>query len=79
MTAPQSIAYVQAKRSIVCPNSGFRNQLDTYSVQFHGNGAKRSGSRMSRMTEGIAERIRELKAVAGAPPTSVKRGKPVVS
>ncbi|KAJ8516873.1 hypothetical protein ONZ45_g5885 [Pleurotus djamor] len=30
MTAPKSIAYVQERRTIVCPNIGFRRQLETY-------------------------------------------------
>ncbi|KAJ7173731.1 protein-tyrosine phosphatase-like protein [Mycena filopes] len=77
MTASESIAYTQAKRSIVCPNLGFRNQLQAWSEQFYGNNAKRSGgSRVSKMTEGIAGRIRELKAAAGAPPTVKPRAKP---
>lgn len=73
MTAPESISYVQAKRSVVCPNLGFRNQLQTWSAQFYSNGAKSSGGRIARLSQGIAERIRELKAVAGAPPTPMKR------
>ncbi|KAJ6624917.1 protein-tyrosine phosphatase-like protein [Mycena sp. CBHHK59/15] len=73
MTASESIAYVQAKRSIVCPNLGFRKQLETYGVQFYANNAKRPSRRVSRLAEGIAERIRELKAATGAPPTSVQR------
>ncbi|KAF7356913.1 Tyrosine-protein phosphatase yvh1 [Mycena venus] len=73
MTASESIAYVQSKRPIVCPNLGFRNQLQAWSIQFYGNNAKRTGgSRVARMTEGIAERIREFKASAGAPPTEIK-------
>ncbi|KAJ6561234.1 protein-tyrosine phosphatase-like protein [Mycena vulgaris] len=79
MTATESILYVQAKRSVVCPNLGFRNQLQTWSTQFYGNNAKRSGGRVSRMTEGIAERIRELKAATGSAPTPVKRVKSPVS
>ncbi|KAJ7080272.1 protein-tyrosine phosphatase-like protein [Mycena crocata] len=70
MTAGESIAYTQNKRPIVCPNLGFRNQLEAWSIQYYGHSAKRSGSRVSRMTEGIAERIRELKAAAGSPPTA---------
>ncbi|KAJ7695040.1 protein-tyrosine phosphatase-like protein [Mycena rosella] len=69
MTASESIVYAQAKRSVVCPNPGFRKQLQIWSTQFYGNNAKRSGNRISRITEGIAERIRELKAASGAPPT----------
>ncbi|KAJ7355659.1 protein-tyrosine phosphatase-like protein [Mycena albidolilacea] len=72
MTASESIAYVQSKRSIVCPNQGFRNQLQAWSTQFYGNNMKRSGSgRVARISDGIAGRIREFKASAG-PPTTVK-------
>ncbi|KAJ7493398.1 protein-tyrosine phosphatase-like protein [Mycena galericulata] len=73
MTATEAISYAQAKRSVVCPNHGFRNQLQTWSAQFYSNDAKRTGSRVSRLSQGIAERIRELKAVAGSPPTAAKR------
>ncbi|KAJ7272544.1 protein-tyrosine phosphatase-like protein [Mycena haematopus] len=73
MTASESIAYVQSKRSIVSPNSGFRHQLQAWSVQFYGNNAKHTGaSRVARISDGIAERIREFKATAGAPPATVK-------
>ncbi|KAJ6581161.1 protein-tyrosine phosphatase-like protein, partial [Mycena capillaripes] len=30
MTASESVAYVQSKRSVVCPNLGFRNQLQAW-------------------------------------------------
>ncbi|KAJ7746726.1 protein-tyrosine phosphatase-like protein [Mycena maculata] len=76
MTAPESISYVQAKRSVVCPNAGFRTQLQTWSAQYYSNDAKAT-TRYQRISQGIAERIRELKAVAGAPPTAVKRIKRV--
>ncbi|KAJ6485832.1 protein-tyrosine phosphatase-like protein [Mycena sanguinolenta] len=77
MTASESIAYAQSKRSIVCPNVGFRNQLQAWSVQFYGNNAKCSGaSRIARISDGIAERIREFKASAGAPPAVKFKPKP---
>ncbi|KAF8196801.1 protein-tyrosine phosphatase-like protein [Mycena galopus ATCC 62051] len=73
MTASESIAYTQSKRSIVCPNLGFRNQLQAWSIQFYGNNAKRTGdSRVARISDGIAERIRELRATAGGTPTTIK-------
>ncbi|KAJ7089714.1 protein-tyrosine phosphatase-like protein [Mycena belliarum] len=75
MTAPESIAYVQAKRSVVCPNLGFRNQLQTWSAKFYADSAKRSGSRVSKITGSIAELVRELKAATGAPPSPAKRPK----
>lgn len=34
MTAIESIAHVQSIRGIVCPNIGFRRQLEEYSVQY---------------------------------------------
>jgi hypothetical protein len=77
MTASEAVSYAQAKRSVVCPNPGFRNQLQKYSTQFFGNNAKRPGSAVSRISEGIATRIRELKAVTGSTPTAAKKEKAV--
>lgn len=34
MNAIESIAHVQSIRGIVCPNIGFRRQLEEYSVQY---------------------------------------------
>jgi len=34
LTAPKSIEYVQFIRKIVCPNIGFRRQLDEYSMRY---------------------------------------------
>jgi len=70
MNASESIAYVQGKRPIVCPNFGFRKQLQAWGAQNYGDTTKQS--RVARMTEGIAERIRELKVAAGAPPSPAK-------
>jgi len=70
MNAPESIAYVQGKRSIVSPNFGFRKQLQVWGAQYYGDTTKKSP--VARMTEGIAERIRELKAAAGASPSPAK-------
>lgn len=70
MNAPESIAYVQGKRSIVSPNFGFRKQLQAWGAQYYGDTTKKSP--VARMTEGIAERIRELKAAAGASPSPAK-------
>ncbi|KAF8889347.1 protein-tyrosine phosphatase-like protein [Infundibulicybe gibba] len=51
MPAPEAIAFVQEKRGIVCPNLGFRHQLETYAVQFEGIRVKREGTfaRISKM------------------------------
>jgi len=34
MKAGEAIKYVQSKRQIVCPNIGFRRQLETYATRF---------------------------------------------
>ncbi|KAJ7230703.1 protein-tyrosine phosphatase-like protein [Mycena pura] len=70
MNASESIAYVQGKRSIVSPNFGFRKQLQVWGAQYYGDTTKQS--RVARMTEGFAERLRELKAAAGASPSPAK-------
>jgi len=36
MTAPAAIDFVREKRAIVCPNIGFRRQLDEYAARLHG-------------------------------------------
>jgi len=69
MTAAEAIDFVRAKRGIVCPNVGFRTQLATYSEQFVGGRAKRGGGvittegpRLSKISEGIAQRMRRFKS-----------------
>lgn len=68
MTAAEAIDMVKAKRGIICPNLGFRVQLDRYSERFVGNRVKHGTSivaavrRTSRLSDGIAERIRRFKA-----------------
>lgn len=58
MTAPESIAFVQSKRGIVCPNLGFRVQLEAFEERCHGTAGEhdgkrlRSGKRVSRMGVG---------------------------
>lgn len=36
MTATAAVEFVRVKRPIVCPNIGFRRQLDEYAVKLHG-------------------------------------------
>lgn len=71
MTAAEAIEFVRAKRGIICPNAGFRNQLAIYSEQFVGNRAKRvdgiATTRAPRVSKRIAERIRRLKSGAAGP------------
>lgn len=81
MTAAEAIDFVRAKRGIVCPNSGFRIQLATYSEQFMGNSAKRTSGisasispRVSKISEGIAQRIRRFKTGS----TSIVASKQIV-
>lgn len=69
MTAAEAIDIVRAKRGIVCPNDGFRCQLAIYSERFVGKRGKQSPKevspetrRPSKISEGIADRIRRLKA-----------------
>ncbi|EMD39274.1 hypothetical protein CERSUDRAFT_152359 [Gelatoporia subvermispora B] len=59
MLPSESISYVTSKRSIVCPNSGFLRQLDTYAMRYYGKGQKSKGLQI-RMGIGVGERIRRL-------------------
>jgi atypical dual specificity phosphatase len=71
MTASEAIQFVQSKRGIVCPNPGFRTQLEKYATRFAGRqgkgqeGGKVEGERGLRISAGIAERVRQLKAGQG--------------
>lgn len=62
MIATEAIAYTQAKRGIVCPNIGFRKQLEIYSHRFVGKRSNRRESRVAKISGDIAERIRRLQA-----------------
>ncbi|CAK5273783.1 unnamed protein product [Mycena citricolor] len=70
MTPTEALVYVQSKRTVVCPNLGFRNQLEQWGAQFKDQ--KKRGSVVSRTLGGISDRLRELKAAAGAPPSTKK-------
>jgi len=59
MLPSECVAYVASKRSIVCPNSGFLRQLDTYATRYYGKGQKSKGWQI-KMGTGVAERIRRL-------------------
>lgn len=66
MIPTEAIEFVQSKRGIVCPNFGFRQQLDTYALQFEGKRpikpAKRPfANRVSNIGGSLAHRIRMLK------------------
>jgi len=72
MTAAEAIDLVREKRNIICPNDGFRTQLAAYSRRFVGKRgnptaekAHPATGRSSKISEGIAERIRRFKAGGG--------------
>ncbi|KAF5344271.1 hypothetical protein D9758_012332 [Tetrapyrgos nigripes] len=76
MNPSQAVKFVQSKRSVVLPNSGFRKQLDEFGLRFIGNrqirtktdaGAGDTAKRPSwcapaswGISEGIRERIESL-------------------
>lgn len=57
MDAIEAIEYVQSKRSIVCPNPGFRLQLAQYSMPFVKAMRK---PRQAVVSNDIASRIKNL-------------------
>lgn len=83
MTAAESIAFVKAKRGIVCPNTGFRRQLEVYATRFVGRRAaeragRPSGKGVNKISGGIAERIRRLKTAGQSDSIEAKQDKDVV-
>jgi atypical dual specificity phosphatase len=63
MIVDEAIAFVKKKRSIIQPNSGFKQQLEEYAKQFYRHGAKQvaPSTIQSSSSLSIAERIRLLK------------------
>jgi atypical dual specificity phosphatase len=61
MTATEAVEFVQGKRKIVCPNLGFRVQLEEYAIRFVGRRDRKGSGKGSRISSGIAERIRRLR------------------
>ncbi|KAH9943798.1 protein-tyrosine phosphatase-like protein [Amylocystis lapponica] len=53
MSASDAIAYTIFKRSVVCPNLGFRRQLETYAAQFRHKNAKPKRNITGLMVERI--------------------------
>ncbi|THH30111.1 hypothetical protein EUX98_g4080 [Antrodiella citrinella] len=65
MTASEAIDFVKAKRPIICPNLGFRRQLETYSVRFYtgqGSFAAKSVSRITGVGQSIRARVKKMKS-----------------
>lgn len=61
MTADEAVNAVREKRPIVCPNLGFRRQLEEYAAQVNGGrGPGRGGPRRAKLGENVAEVIRRL-------------------
>ena len=80
MTPEEALAAVRAKRGIVCPNIGFRQQLERYADQLQGGDQSsassacpgpvlRSASRRSRGVI-VAEAIRKLTGMAQQEPNT---------
>jgi atypical dual specificity phosphatase len=69
LTAPKSIEHVQSIRGIVCPNLGFRMQLDEYStryVKLKPHPPQTSLRDVFKISDGgIAARIRKRREAAG--------------
>jgi len=64
MTAAESINFVQSIRGIVCPNNGFRKQLDQYSTRYVKLKPRPPPTILPdvfKLGGGIAARIRKLK------------------
>jgi len=59
MTGPAAIDFVREKRPIVCPNMGFRQQLDEYAIKLHG-GTKEEVEMQVRLGE-VPKHIHDLK------------------
>ncbi|KAL6309305.1 protein-tyrosine phosphatase-like protein [Sparassis latifolia] len=78
MLPSDAVQFVRDRRSIVCLNIGFRDQLETYAAKFCGKGQKARG-RYFKVNVGVIERIMfwkggariEAKEQEGAHPLSL--------
>ncbi|KAG6910211.1 hypothetical protein DXG01_012346 [Tephrocybe rancida] len=61
MRATEALEYTQTKRGIVCPNNGFRMQLETYAENFVGNRQKQGTTKVPKIGRDIAQRIHQLR------------------
>ena len=59
MTGPAAIDFVRERRPIICPNVGFRRQLDEYAVKVHG-GTKEEIEMQLKLGE-VPKNIRDFK------------------
>jgi len=53
MTGPAAIDFVREKRPIVCPNMGFRHQLDEYAVKMHRGTKEEMQTRLSEVQNNL--------------------------
>ncbi|KAG6850795.1 hypothetical protein H0H93_008833 [Arthromyces matolae] len=60
MGMDEALDFTREKRSIVCPNIGFRKQLAAYAESFVGRQTKRGATSMGKIGVDIARRIRQL-------------------
>lgn len=58
LTGPAAINFVREKRPIICPNLGFRQQLDEYAVKMHG-GTKEEIEMQGKLSE-VQKNIRDF-------------------
>ncbi|TFK74953.1 phosphatases II [Pluteus cervinus] len=58
MQGPQAIEYTQSKRGIVCPNLGFRHQLDIYAMQFGAEPVKRRNLGFFKLGGNLLDRLK---------------------
>jgi len=67
LTGPKSIEHVQSIRGIVCPNLGFRRQLDEYSTQYVKSKPRPPQISLPDVFKsgGIAARIQKLREASG--------------
>lgn len=57
MTASDAITFAMFRRNVVCPNLGFRKQLETYAIQFRGE-KKKTKNAVSHVSGFVADKIR---------------------
>ena len=59
LTGPAAIDFVRERRPIICPNMGFRQQLDEYAIKLHG-GTKEETEMQVKLGE-VPKNIRDLR------------------
>jgi atypical dual specificity phosphatase len=69
MTPDEALVAVRAKRGIVCPNIGFRRQLEQYADQLQG-GQNSPFAPPTKIGGNVAEAIRKLTGMAQKDPNT---------